>query len=46
LLEGRTVTIAAAALQQRVMAVVAKFGGNILLLQVDLRKTQIRAPSA
>lgn len=36
-LEGRTVTIAGAALQQRVVAAVQDAGGNVLSSQVDLQ---------
>ena len=39
-LEGATVTVAGAALLQRVTAAVAKFGGNVLSSQVDLQGTQ------
>ena len=36
-LEGRTVTIAGAALQQRVVGAVTEAGGNVLSTQVDLQ---------
>jgi general secretion pathway protein M len=39
-LEGATVTVAGAALLQRVTAVVTKLGGNVLSSQVDLQGTQ------
>jgi general secretion pathway protein M len=39
-LEGSTVTVAAAALLQRVTAAITKFGGNVLSSQVDLQGTQ------
>jgi len=39
-LEGRTLTIAGAALQQRLTSAVAKLGGNVLSLQVDLHASQ------
>jgi general secretion pathway protein M len=42
-LEGATVTIAGAALLQRVAAAVAKFGGNVLSSQLDLQGTQSKA---
>src|SRR3979411_2432246 len=42
-LEGATVTIAGAALIQRVAGAVAKFGGNVLSTQVELKGTQSRA---
>lgn len=41
-LEGRTVTIAGAALQQRVGAAVKEAGGNVLSSQVDLQKIETR----
>ncbi|SDN38949.1 type II secretion system protein GspM [Afipia sp. GAS231] len=40
LLEGATVTIAGAALLQRVSAAVTKLGGNVLSSQVELQGTQ------
>jgi general secretion pathway protein M len=39
-LEGRTVTVAAAALQQRVESAVGRAGGNVLSSQVDLQGPQ------
>ena len=39
-LEGATVTVAGAALLQRVTAAVTKLGGNVLSSQVDLQGTQ------
>ena len=39
-LEGATVTIAGATLLQRVAGAVTKFGGNVLLTQLDLQGTQ------
>jgi len=42
-LEGPTVTVAGAALMQRVAGAVAKIGGNILSSQVDLQGTQAKA---
>jgi general secretion pathway protein M len=39
-LEGATVTVAGAALLQRVSAAVTKLGGNVLSSQVDLQGTQ------
>jgi len=42
-LEGATVTIAGAALIQRVAGAVAKFGGNVLSTQVELKGTQSKA---
>lgn len=39
-LEGRTVTVAGAALQQRVVAAVKEAGGNVLSSQIDLQGTQ------
>jgi len=42
-LEGATVTVAAAALLQRVTAAVTKFGGNVLSSQVDLQGSQAKA---
>ena len=41
-LEGATVTIAGAALIQRVAGAVTKFGGNVLSTQLDLQGTQSR----
>ena len=41
-LEGPTVTVAGAALQQRVTAAVTKVGGNVLSSQVDLEGTQAK----
>jgi general secretion pathway protein M len=41
-LEGRTVTIAGAALQQRVDAAVNEAGGNVLSSQVDLQGSETR----
>jgi general secretion pathway protein M len=41
-LEGATVTVAGAALLQRVTAVVTKLGGNVLSSQVDLQGTQAK----
>jgi general secretion pathway protein M len=42
-LEGATVTVAGAALLQRVTAAVTKFGGNVLSSQVDLQGTQAKS---
>ena len=42
-LEGATVTIAGAALLQRVAGVVTKLGGNVLSSQLDLQGTQSKA---
>jgi general secretion pathway protein M len=42
-LEGATVTVAGAALLQRVAGAVVKFGGNVLSTQLDLQGTQTRA---
>lgn len=42
-LEGATVTIAGAALLQRVSAAVTRLGGNVLSSQVDLQGTKARA---
>jgi general secretion pathway protein M len=42
-LEGATVTVAGAALLQRVTAEVTKLGGNVLSSQVDLQDTQSRS---
>ena len=39
-LEGATVTVAGAALLQRVTAAVTKLGGNVLSSQIDLQGTQ------
>jgi general secretion pathway protein M len=39
-LEGQSVTIAGAALQQRVTGAVSKIGGNVLSTQIDLSGTQ------
>ena len=39
-LDGRTVTVAGAALQQRVVAAVRDAGGNVLSSQVDLQGSQ------
>jgi general secretion pathway protein M len=41
-LEGRSVTIAGAALQQRVTGAVAKTGGNVLSTQIDLNTAQAK----
>jgi general secretion pathway protein M len=41
-LEGQTVTVAGAALQQRVTGAVSKVGGNVLSSQVDLQGTQAK----
>jgi general secretion pathway protein M len=41
-LEGRTVTIAGAALQQRVVAAVTEAGGNVLSTQVDLQGSETK----
>jgi general secretion pathway protein M len=41
-LEGRSVTIAGAALQQRVTAAVTKIGGNVLSTQIDLSTAQTK----
>ena len=41
-LEGRTVTVAGAALQQRVVAAVKDAGGNVLSSQVDLQGSQAK----
>jgi general secretion pathway protein M len=38
-LEGQTITVAGAALQQRVTGAVGKLGGNVLSTQVDLQGT-------
>jgi general secretion pathway protein M len=42
-LEGATVTVAGAAMLQRVSAAVTKLGGNVLSSQVDLHGTQAKA---
>jgi general secretion pathway protein M len=42
-LEGATVTVAGAALLQRVTAAVTKLGGNVLSSQVDLQGTEAKA---
>ena len=42
-LEGATVTVAGAALLQRVAGAVTKLGGNVLSSQLDLQGTQSRA---
>jgi general secretion pathway protein M len=42
-LEGATVTVAGAALLQRVTAAVTKLGGNVLSSQVDLEGTQSKS---
>lgn len=42
-LEGATVTVAGAALLQRVTAAVAKLGGSVLSSQVDLQGTESKA---
>jgi general secretion pathway protein M len=42
-LEGATITIAGAALIQRVAGAVTKFGGNVLSTQVELGGTQSKA---
>jgi general secretion pathway protein M len=39
-LEGPTVTVAGAAMLQRVIGIVTKHGGNVLSSQVDLKATQ------
>ena len=44
-LEGRTVTIAGAALQQRVVAAVKEAGGNVLSSQVDLQGSEAKQGS-
>ena len=41
-LEGRTVTVAGAALQQRVVAAVKDAGGNVVSSQVDLQGSQAK----
>jgi general secretion pathway protein M len=41
-LEGATVTVAGAALLQRVAGAVAKFGGNVLSTQLDLQDSQTK----
>src|SRR6202030_4628593 len=42
-LEGATVTVAGAALLQRVAGAVTKLGGNVLSSQLDLQGTQSKA---
>jgi len=42
-LEGATITVAGAALLQRVTAAVTKLGGNVLSSQVDLQGTQAKS---
>jgi general secretion pathway protein M len=42
-LEGATVTVAGAALLQRVTAAVTKLGGSVLSSQVDLQGTEAKA---
>ena len=42
-LDGATVTVAGAALLQRVSAAVSRLGGNVLSSQVDLQGTQAKA---
>jgi general secretion pathway protein M len=42
-LEGQTVTVAGAALLQRVAAAVTKIGGNVLSTQVDVKEAQQKA---
>ena len=42
-LEGATVTVAAAALLQRVTAAITQLGGNVLSSQVDLQGSQAKA---
>jgi general secretion pathway protein M len=42
-LEGATITVAGAALIQRVAGAVTKFGGNVLSTQVELKGTQSKA---
>ncbi len=41
-LEGQSITVAGAALQQRVTGAVSKFGGNVLSTQIDLNSTQAK----
>jgi len=41
-LEGRTVTVAVAALQQRVVSAVKEAGGNVVSSQVDLQGSQAK----
>ena len=41
-LEGQTVTVAGAALLQRVADAVTRFGGNVLSSQVELQGTQAK----
>ena len=42
-LEGQTVTVAGAALLQRVAAAVTRVGGNVLSSQVDVKEAQQKA---
>src|SRR5438270_11625595 len=42
-LEGQTVTVAGAALLQRVATAVTKVGGNVLSSQVDVKEAQQKA---
>ena len=42
-LEGRSVTIAGAGLQQRVTGAVGKAGGNVLSTQIDLNSSQAKS---
>ena len=42
-LEGATVTVAGAALLQRVSSAVTKLGGNVLSTQIDMQGTQSKA---
>jgi general secretion pathway protein M len=42
-LEGTTVTVAGAALLQRVSSAIIKFGGNVLSSQIDLQGAQSKA---
>ena len=42
-LEGATVTVAGAALLQRVAGAVTKFGGNVLSSQLDVQGTHAKA---
>jgi general secretion pathway protein M len=41
-LEGQSITVAGAALQQRVTAAVTKIGGNVLSAQIDLNSPQAK----
>ncbi len=41
-LEGQSITVAGAALQQRVTAAVSKSGGNVLSTQIDLNSPQAK----